>query len=192
MLCSRIVRHRQHVIFEAILDQPWPSPQWNTDERLMILGPDNVGEMTPELRRFLGGDEAHENIESIRKGNRLFVISQAGRFVHCGYVLFHARGATLIGELDRPPLIACCLTAAGARGRGLYRKALHAELQYLQQQGYRRVVIETDPENMASRRGIEGAGFRFCRLASTWTVLNIVALRRTIGSGKNKWNVCLL
>ena len=36
----------------------------------------------------------------------------------------------------------------------------------------RRVVIETSPDNIASRKGIEAAGFRLCREISAWIVLN--------------------
>jgi hypothetical protein len=192
-LSGRIVRHRQHLVFEAILDAHWPRPEWNGGAHLLLLGPENIDEsITSGLRKFLGGEEAHENIESVRKGDRLFVIAEGQRFLHCGYILFNSRGAKLIGESENPPLIACCLTAAEARGRGLYRKALNAELHYLQQHGYKRAVIETDPANIASRRGIESAGFRLCRTVSTWTVLNFLAVRHTTGPTDKHWSLGLL
>ena len=194
MVFSRVVLHRRHVVFDADLGRPYGEPEWAGGERLLMLGPGEIdAAMTPALGAFLGGDEAADNIVGVRGGDLLFVVEDDGRYLHCGYVFFNAKGARLIGETDNPPLIGCCLTAADARGRGLYRKALQAELACLARKGFRRAVIETDPENLASRRGIEAAGFGLLREADTWTVLNILVFRRSKETaGGRKWSVSLL
>ena len=85
-----------------------------------------------------------------------------------------------------------CYTAAAARGRGLYRRALLGEMRYLQDRGYKRVVIDTHPSNQASRRGIEAAGFQFARTVSVWIVLNLFALQRTETRHVTHWRMLSL
>lgn len=172
-LGSRILRRRRYVVFEANLDTPRPATEWLAGEQLRLIGPETVDtEVTMEMRTFLGGDEAVENLEGVRNGDRLFVVANGREFQHCGYILFRSRQTKILGEDGNPPLIASCHTVPAARGRGLYRRALNAELCYLRELGYRRAVIETDPENIPSRKGIEGAGFRLCRETSVWIFLN--------------------
>jgi RimJ/RimL family protein N-acetyltransferase len=172
-LGSRIVRHQRHVVFEAILDRAPDDVAWLEGERLKVIDRENIDSaIGAELRAFLGGDGALENLEGVRNGDELFVVAKEGEYHHCGYILFRTPQTRIIGEPQDPPLIACCLTAPAARGRGLYRRALIAELRHLWNRGYRRVVIETSPENLPSRKGIEAAGFRLCREVSAWIVLN--------------------
>src|SRR6516162_1866016 len=66
-----------------------------------------------------------------------------------------------------------------ARGRGLYRRALLAEMRHLGDRGDR-AVIETTPENLPSGKGIEAAGFRLCREVSGWIVLNWLVYQKAI------------
>ena len=121
-----------------------------------------------------------DNLEGVRQGDELFVVANGAAYQHCGYILFKTRQTRVIGERKGTPLIACCLTAPAARGRGLYRRALIAELRHLWDRGYRRVVIETSPDNLPSRKGIEAAGFRLCREVSAWIVLNWLVYQKRI------------
>jgi len=134
----------------------------------------------------LGGEGAVENLEGVRNGNRLFVVAKGDEFQHCGYILFKTRQTLIIGENGNPPLIACCQTTPAARGRGLYRKALHAELGYLWSKGHRRAVIETSPDNLPSRRGIEAAGFRPCREVEVWILASCVVWQKVSDSWGNR------
>ena len=128
-LGSRILRHRRYVVFEANLDEPRPATEWLSGEQLRLIGPETVdSEVTTEMQDFLGGDEAVENLEGVRNGNRLFVVANGCQFYHCGYILYRTRQTKILGEEGNPPLIASCQTAPAARGRGLYRRALNAEL----------------------------------------------------------------
>jgi RimJ/RimL family protein N-acetyltransferase len=106
--------------------------------------------------------------------------------------MFNSRAKKLIGEDGDVPLIGYCYTAAAARGRGLYRRALLAEMGYLQHRGYKRVVIDTHPANQASRKGIEAAGFQFLRTVSVWIVLNLFALQRTEAGHDTRWRMLFL
>ena len=171
---------------------PRAPSEWGPDETLETLGSEEIdAAVTPALTAFLGGDGL-ENLDGVRNGNRLFLISAGGVFLHCGYILFRTRQTKLIGEPGNPPVIACCFTSPAARGRGLYRKALNAELCFLRDRGYNRVVIETDPENTASRKGIEAAGFRLIRTVHSWIVLNWFVLQRSVELSGSRWRVLFL
>jgi RimJ/RimL family protein N-acetyltransferase len=188
-LLSRGLRCWKAVVYEADLEAPRAASEWAADEVLQSLGPEDIASsVTPALTAFLGGD-APENLDGVLKGNRLFLISAGGSFLHCGYILFRTRQTKLIGEPDGPPVIACCFTSPAARGRGLYRKALNAELCFLREHGYRRAVIETDPENTASRKGIEAAGFRLIRTVRAWIVLNWLVLQWSVDLSGQRWKI---
>jgi len=192
-LASRIVRHQRYLVFEASLTTPRSCTEWRAGERLQLFGPENIDfEMTPQLQDFLGGEQALEHLAGVRNGDRLFVVSSGSELHHCGYILFQTRQTRILGETGNPPLIASCLTAPSARGRGLYRRALNAELCYLRSQGYERAVIETDPENVASRKGIEAAGFQLCREANVWIVLNWMVYQKMAESGGVKRRLLFL
>jgi RimJ/RimL family protein N-acetyltransferase len=178
------------VVYEVNLDTPRQATEWLPDEELTVIGPETVdSKVSVEMLEFLGGNEAVENLEGVRNGDRLFVVASTQDFQHCGYILFHTRQTRILGEDGNPPLIASCLTAPAARGRGLYRRALNAELCYLREQGFHRVVIETDPENIASRKGIEAAGFRLCRRTSAWIFLNWVVWQKLEENSGTRWRM---
>lgn len=187
-LASRIFRCQVHVVYEAVCAPSGPEIGWGADERLLWLGPGTLdANLTPELREFLGGEEAHESLLGVRQGNILLVVTSRGEFVHRGYILFRTRQKKIVGETADAPLIANCATVPAARGRGLYTRALRAELEYLAGQGYSRAIIETHPSNVASRRGIEKAGFTFGWQASVWILLNWLVIQRIRKNGSGQW-----
>ena len=182
-LAGRMVRHERHVVFDANLDVAFDDVPWSDGERLNVIDRGNVDSaIGADLLKFLGGDAAAENLKGVREGNELFVIAQGAEYQHCGYILFRTKESRIIGEPKDAPLIACCFTAPSARGRGLYRRALIAELRHLKERGYRRAVIETSPENLPSIKGIEAAGFRLCREVSVWIFLNCLVYQKRIES----------
>ena len=140
--------------------------------------------MTPQLRAFLGGDAAEENLRGVRNGDHLFVVADQTEYLHRGYIVFHTRQSRIIGDPYGLPLIAYCYTSPKARGRGLYQRALNAELSYLRTQGHKRALIETEPSNTKSRKGI-GAGFSRTRLGSQG-LDNLEFVRRSMPPGPDR------
>jgi RimJ/RimL family protein N-acetyltransferase len=132
-----------------------------------------------------------ENLAGVRRGDRLFVVKSDVGYLHGGYIFYKTRQTRILGETGSPPLIGCCWTAPFAQGRGLYRKALGAELSYLQDQGYSRALIETSPQNIPSRKGIEAAGFRLCREMSAWIMLNRLVCQKAVEPSGTKWRIIL-
>jgi RimJ/RimL family protein N-acetyltransferase len=192
-LWSRVYRSHRYVVFDATLDAPRPRTKWQDGEELIIFGPENVDSaMTPELQSFLGGSDAIENLNGVRAGDRLFVVTSDVGYLHCGYILFKSRQTKILGESESVPLIGCCLTARATRGRGLYRRALNAELCYLREQGYKRALIETNPGNVSSRNGIEAAGFQFRREISVRIVLNWLVWQKAVDPSGVKRRLIIL
>jgi RimJ/RimL family protein N-acetyltransferase len=189
-LMSRVYRSRRYLVFEAAVDKDRVCPEWSADERLEVLSRENLdAALTPEITSFLGGTEADEHLRGVRTGDLLFLVMRGGTCQHCGYILFETRQTRILGEPKRVPLIASCKTAPESRGRGLYRRALQAELCHLQKLGFDRAVIETDPENVASRKGIEAAGFRLFRHVKVWLLLNCLVFQHVIEGSHARWRV---
>jgi hypothetical protein len=191
-LASRLGRHEVRAVYSADLRRPCQAVEWKGGERLVVVGPHNLeSALTPRVVEFLRGS-ASECLAGIRSGDRLFIVADAENYLHRGYVVLTGRAKKLLDEPPDVPLIGYCYTAEAARGRGLYRRALVAELQYLQALGYKRVVIDSDPRNYASRKGIEAAGFAFARTVNVWIFLNLFALRQTITPAQRTWRALLL
>lgn len=185
---SRVFRHGVHLVYEITLSAPLPAVQWDVGEQLWQFGPDDLDHhLTSDLYMFLGGESAFESLLGVRNGDRLFVIAKDGQFVYRGYVLFNTRQKKLIGEHKHTPLIGNCFTAPSARGHGIYRRALTSALSYLQSQGYRRVIIETDPENYASIKGIEATGFCLTRKVHAWIFLNLFVVHCISAGACARW-----
>lgn len=186
-LASRVFRHEERLVFERDCNVG-VAPQWKRGEQLLEIGPENIDRaMTPALLKFLGGDEAFESLEGVRNGDRLFVVTGDGEYLHRGYVIFKNRQKRVLGDNSNAPVIGYCATTPAARGRGLYRRTLQAEVSYLGGLGHNRVLIETTPENRASRKGIEAAGFTLAWSANMWIILNTFVLRRTENHSGRNW-----
>jgi len=189
-VASRLFRFEKHMVYETTADTHRGAVRWGADEQVLQFGPENFDYgLTPELRAYLGGEQAVESLQAVRDGDRLFVITRGGEFVHRGYIVFKTRQSRLLGDDEASPLIAFCSTSPKARGRGIYRRALETEVMYLFGHGYQRVLIETDPQNYASRKGIEAAGFTFAWEARVWIWLNWFVIRRNRSSDGVQWRV---
>jgi hypothetical protein len=187
---SRIFRHEVHVVYEATASARRSSAKMAPNEHVLQFGPENLdANLTSELKAFLGGDLALESLSGVRNGDRLFVVTDGTEFVHRGYILFQTRQSRLLGDDQCCPLIASCWTSPSARGRGLYRRALDVEVKYLLARGYQRVLIETDPQNQASRKGIEAADFTFTWEANVWILMNRLIIGRNRYSSGVRWRL---
>jgi len=179
-LVTRIYRHEIHWIYAIDAFRARAAVAWKPTERFRIVDAGNLeAELDPALEEFLGGPSAVENLRGIRNGDLLFLVTDDERYVHRGYALRRTRQKHLLGEHEDTPMIAYCYTAPAARGRGLYQHALVAEADHLQAAGFQRVVIETDPSNIASQKGILAAGFAYEREVRAWIFLNLLVVRVT-------------
>ena len=77
-----------------------------------------------------------------------------------------------------------CRTAPGHEGRGLYRTALRLASAQLAASGAGRAWIETEHGNTASRRGIEGAGFK---PVAEFAIVQALRLRLMRDKASGRW-----
>lgn len=115
-LFEPVVRYRWHFIWQSALAAPsFPSP-WADDEHLTIIGPENFArEMNPQLLRFLGGARAADDLEGVRKGDRLLIVTVNGRYVYSGYIYFDTTSETrrqmkIYAERPGVPVIGTCVS----------------------------------------------------------------------------------
>jgi hypothetical protein len=101
-------------------------------------------------------------------------------------------GWTQLGELEldsgavlRDPTMGAifdCYTVPEYRGRGLYPKSLIGMMQKLREAGAKKAWIGVDPDNLASIRGIEKAGFGERFLFLRRRVVGLTRFKRDSGS----------
>jgi RimJ/RimL family protein N-acetyltransferase len=146
---------------------------WPETESLVIYnadGPPIPPTLCDLIRRY-----ERDLPECIHHGDWLYAVLVNGECQHFGGVGFSSRQIRILGERSRIPLIGACNTVPEARGRGLYRRALAELGTRLQAAGYERVLIETKPENYASQRGIDAAGYQLQRIMSIWIFFSVIA-----------------
>ncbi|MGH8680027.1 MAG: GNAT family N-acetyltransferase, partial [Burkholderiales bacterium] len=81
-------------------------------------------------------------------------------------------------EPSEVPMIGNCYTVPDARGRGLYARMLVTVSDDLAVDGHRRAIISCQPDNVASMRGIERAGFKRARHITSFIALSKLVLWR--------------
>jgi RimJ/RimL family protein N-acetyltransferase len=98
--------------------------------------------------------------DELRGAAMMFAVtSDEGQVASFGFVLFDSFYKRILGEARATPMICNCFTYAQYRGRGLYPRLIQGACHTLATQGFERAIITCDPENAASIRGIEKAGF---------------------------------
>ncbi len=110
------IRFNRHFIWDVMLDgDRGPSP-WSANEQFLIVGPAELDSvMTPRLLEFLGGEKADYDLQGVRQGDRLLLVTIRGEYVYSGYVYFNTTAETrrqkkIYAETDDTPIIGTCRT----------------------------------------------------------------------------------
>lgn len=187
---TRLFMHRRDLLFESPSAQDRTGHASDAPERLVHVTAQNLEQaLTPAARAALEQGEGADYVEAVRAGDELFAVLDAdGRILHHSFVLYRTRTKALLGEAPDTPLFAHCVTAEAARGRRLYPRTLRHALRVLREHGRERAVINCDPANTASVKGIEHAGFTLLATLDTWIVAGVFALqRRRAADGRVRW-----
>ena len=176
---SRALGHRRDTIFEASTGQHDDHPQWEGAETIVCISRENLDrDLSPRIAEQLSQGEGAEYLVGLRGRDLLVaVVDESGDVLHHSFVLFDTRTKSLLNESIDIPLFGHCATRADARGRHLYPMALRYGLGVLSQRGHQRAVINCDPGNLASIKGIEHAGFHVAREVRTWLVGSCLGLQ---------------
>jgi hypothetical protein len=114
-LVQPLVRFNHHFIWEAELTERIPSV-WSDEESFSIIGPEDLdAKLTPKLLKFLGGERAADDLNGVRQGDRLLLVTIAGDYVYSGYIYFNTTRETLrqkkiYNESDETPVIGTCIS----------------------------------------------------------------------------------
>jgi hypothetical protein len=184
-----LIRYNRHFIWEALLEtKRLPSP-WADDERFSILGPEQLDAALNEpLRRFLGGENAASDLEGVRHGDRLMLVTSDGKYVYSGYIYFETTAATrrevrIYGEAAGVPVIGTCASAPARIWSGPAgvpaQDALRSKLERLLPSG-------TDLEQAAHGFKTMGLFLHTVQLAHDLE-LPFSALKDRILAGRNLW-----
>jgi RimJ/RimL family protein N-acetyltransferase len=190
-----VLRHRCRLIWEVKLQPPPPPSVWKPDERLLMIGSENIAsEMTPGLREFLGSTSAAAEIKGVMGGDRLFVVAKGTEYLACSYIFFDTtretrRQARIMGEPRNTPIIGMSFTAPAARGRGLYRRILNEMFRFLASRGFDRAICEVHPDNTPSNKASQAAGMYLYRRLSDWAILERLFLQRVHDASGSRWRI---
>jgi hypothetical protein len=144
--------------------------------------------MPAELETFIRVYEPQVP-DFVGNGDWVYVVTIDGKCAHFGWVGFSSRQVRVLGESKGTPVIGHCFTAPGARGKGLYRRALSDVTCRLLESGWPRILVETHPSNHASQRGILSAGFHIRRRLKIWIFFNSVAVAMIEENGQKRLRV---
>ena len=188
-LAGRLFRYDRHFIWEALLSTPRPPSPWSDDEQLLILGPGELEATLDEpLRRFLGGENATNDLEGVGRGDRLMLVRVDGEYAYSGYIYFDTtletrRQVKIYGEALGVPVIGTCVSAPSRIWNGPAgvpsQDALRFKLEQL-------LPLETDLESAASGFKTMGMFIHAAQLAHNLE-LPFDVLKGRILSGRNLW-----
>ena len=158
---SRLCQWRFDVLYEADLRELIQKPPVQPLVSFVQVDRHNFGSAeTAAVERAVLTDVNYAYRDTLRGDDLLFAaIDPHGGVVAYGFVLFDSYSKKVLGEAVETPLIGNCYTLPEHRRKGIYPRLLITICTQLAATGYRRAIITCAPDNIASIRGIENAGF---------------------------------
>lgn len=179
LLASRVARRRSDLLFERDT-HPAEDPAGSLPA--VVIDRNNVDDpaVAGILRQVFVGDNEQYRPGLWREDILLVALDERGQVASYAFVLFRTQYKRVLGIPPDMPLIANCFTLAAHRGRRLYPRLLLRTCAELARRGHAKAAISCEPQNQASIRGIERAGFTgIARIRAVIVLLRIVLLRRT-------------
>jgi hypothetical protein len=159
-LGTRIFTRREDLLFDIHLRSA-AAPRLEPLDQVVRIGRTNLGsEATApvEVQVFTG--ENAEYRDGLRKEDILFAhLDGESRVLTYAFVIFDSAYKRVLGEPVGVPMIGNCYTLPEKRGQRLYPRMLVTVCRALARDGHARAIISCEPDNIASIRGIERAGF---------------------------------
>lgn len=190
-LALRVLQCRRDVLYEA--DPVWVAgaaagPAEVPGETVVWVHRGNLGSAaTAAVEAAVLGGANHAYRQALCGADLLLaIVDEQGRIASYGFVLFESFYKQVLSEAADTPMIGNCFTDPQQRGRGYYPHLLRAACRRLADEGCRRVIITCAPDNLASVRGIEKAGFRRVRTLSSLVVAaRWIAWQRGVDASQN-------
>ena len=183
-IALRVAQRRADVLFEYDLTQLKADDESKSDA-IVVVDRHNFGSAATaavEQEILIGGN--HPYVEELQgEGQLLAATGPHGGVTSYAFVVFESFYKKILGESSATPIISNCLTFPAYRGQGLYPLVLRASLQHLAAQGFSRAIITCAPDNIASVRGIEKAGFRRVKTIHSLIIFaRWIATQRTLSN----------
>lgn len=182
-LATRLWQRREDILFELRLaDGRFASPPSHI-ENPVVVSRENIGSAgTAAAERDVLTDQNYAYRSALLGKDLLFAaMGGDGHVSAYGFVLFDTPYKRILGEATDVPMIGNCYTFPSHRRHGLYASLLIAIARQLADRGYARVIISCAPDNAASIRGIQRAGFSRVRQVRSLLVLSHVVFRAVTG-----------
>jgi ribosomal protein S18 acetylase RimI-like enzyme len=180
-IAQRLAMWRADVLFECDLVQYAAAPAEALGAAIVAIDRSNFGSTaTAQVEREVLIAANHAYIEELQGEGQLLAATDAdGRVTSYAFIVFESFYKKVLGEARATPIICNCVTLPAYRGQGLYPQLLRASCLRLAAQGHRRAIITCAPDNIASMRGIEKAGFhRVKTLRSLILLARVIAIQR--------------
>lgn len=173
---TRLAHRREDLLFDMSLGAVAPAPAPAAFD-IVVVDRNSIGTASvADIERQVFVNDNVDYRAGLTQDDMLFAaVAGDGRVLSYGFVLFRSFYKRVLREPIDVPMIGNCFTEPEARGRGLYPALLRAMCDELARRGHRRVIISCAPDNVASRRGIERAGFR-----AVHHLVSVVLLSRLI------------
>ena len=180
LILSRVARSRRDLLFEKTTSQVGVdfavTPSVVVIDRHCV---DNPG-IAPVMQEIFTGDNL-QYLQGLRRDDLLFVaLDEQGAVAAYAFVLFQTQYKRVLGIGRDVPLIGNCYTLPAHRGQRMYPQLLVVACSELARRGYSLAAISCEPQNRASIRGIERAGFTGVSMIRTIIVLLRVVLVRRV------------
>ncbi len=161
-IAQRLVQWRSDVLYEFDLSALAAHGAEASSYVVTVIDRGNFGSAATAM---IEGDVLsaanHDYVTELQGMGQLLAATGAdGHVASYAFVVFDSFYKRILGEARGTPIICNCVTLPAHRGQGLYPRLLQASCQRLAMQGYSRAIITCAPDNLASIRGIEKAGFR--------------------------------
>lgn len=190
-LATRVARVRRHVLFLEPAVDPGPV-DWQEDETVLIVRTaaelesleQRVGALPAELRPYRDG---------VARGEAAGCLVLVGEtLAHWSFLMYRSRMLCLLGAPEGAVLLGNAYTVPAFRGRGLQTRSLRARRRLAADSSAAWVVVETAPENTASRRALVRAGIAEMGELTVLVLLNHLAVRWGAAARREgrAWTVC--
>ena len=190
-ILSRIWRQRAYELFKldcqsAVMPESWP------DLTFEVLDARNVGSRGALASQVAALDpENPEYIDDIRQDRVIgLAVLNGSHVVHCAFVFKKNKTAALLGLPSSAALIGNALTVSEFRGRGIQGLSVRARATIARQAGFKSVIAETAPANVASQRGMIKGGMQPLGRLNIVVVLNCLVIRWRRPEGFRFFDVC--
>ncbi len=188
---TQLLRRQSHVLFRLDLPTPAGAPA-PPGVASIEINARNFAELE-DLRSGLVAINAEnvDYLDDVRRGAAVgLALLDEDRIVHYAFVFLRNKTACLLGLAARSALIGNAFTLPSHRGRGLQAHSVHCRARIAHAAGYRSIVCETSPDNLASQRGLEKAGMQRIGRMELLVLVNCAVVRWRRPAGFRLLGLC--